>query len=393
MIRHKSSSATLAAKLALLGTQPTPTRATNHHVVLEVTMKFTFALVRIATLVAVLISSFVNPDMVQSASKVRNNKYFTSTASQRSEARSETIYPFEFHSGFWINLHHFLYEQALLRKQAAGQTANSPTNLKSQLSSEEQQQWDSAVDHYMKTMIKRDLLRDEGMMLINDQLGKSEAAPNLSKSGLSGDLIKILEGVAPIYRAHWWPQHDRANRFWIAVVKPMVQQFSQTLIKQLTTAYKAKWPTDLIRVDVVEYANWAGAYTTFDSADKVHITMSTDSGNQGFSALELLFHESSHWMVGPNDGAVAQAIARECKAKAKPIPNGLWHAIIFYTAGEFTRQDLNEYGVSDYKPYAYRGLYERAWPNLQRPLELYWQPYLEGTVDFDKAISNLINAL
>jgi hypothetical protein len=30
---------------------------------------------------------------------------------------------------------------------------------------------------------------------------------------------------------------------------------------------------------------------------------------------------------------------------------------------------------------------------LQRPLELYWQPYLEGTVGFDKALSNLINAL
>jgi hypothetical protein len=121
--------------------------------------------------------------------------------------------------------------------------------------------------------------------------------------------------------------------------------------------------------------------------------MSTDSNNQGFSALEMLFHESSHWMVSPRNGAVAEAIARECKAKNKPIPNGLWHAIIFYTTGELTKRNLKEYGVSEYTPYAYRGLYARAWPNLQRPLELYWQPYLDGSVDFDKAISNLINAL
>jgi hypothetical protein len=359
-------------------------------------MKSTPALVRNAILVAMLICLLVTIPKVQAtASSARNNSSFTSEAYPRSDARNETVSPFEFHSGFWINLHHFLYEQALLRKQAAssGQTANSPTNLKNQISSEQRQQWDAALDYYMKMMIKRDLTHDDEMVTINDKLSKSEAARDLSKSGLSGDLIKILESVAPIYRAQWWPQHDRANRFWIAVATPMVKQFSQTLIKQLTSAYKAKWPADLIRVDVVEYANWAGAYTTFDDADKVHITMSTDSNNQGFSALELLFHESSHWMVGPNDGAVAQAIARECKAKNKPVPNGLWHAIIFYTAGEFTRRDLSEYGVSDYKPYAYRGLYERAWPNLQRPLELYWQPYLEGTVGFDKAISNLINAL
>jgi hypothetical protein len=359
-------------------------------------MKSIFALMRNAIPVAALISSLVTIPVAQAtSSNERNNESFTSTAYQRSQARNESTYPFEFHSGFWINLHHFLYEQALLRKRAASssQTTNSATKPNNQLSSEQRQLWDAALDHYVNTMIKRDLLFDEGMVTINDQLAESEGAPNLSKSGINSDLIKILESVAPVYRALWWPQHDRANRFWIAVATPMVQQFSQTLIKQLTAAYQAKWPTDLIRVDVVEYANWAGAYTAFDRADKVHITMSTDPGNQGFAALELLFHESSHSMVGPRNGAVARAIARECQAKNKPIPDGLWHAIIFYTAGEFTRRNLSEYGVSDYTPYGYRGLYARAWPNLQRPLELYWQPYLEGRVDFDKAISNLINAL
>jgi hypothetical protein len=359
-------------------------------------MKSIFTLMRNVVPVAALIFSLVTIQMAQATSSVaRNNESFTSTAYQRSQARNESKYPFEFHSGFWINLHHFLYEQALLRKRAAGsgQTTNSATNPNNQLSSGQQQLWNAALVYYVNTMIKRDLLLDREMMTINDQLAEAEGAPDLSKSGMSSDLTKILESVAPVYRALWWPQHDRANRFWIAVATPLVQQFSQTLIKQLTAAYQAKWPTDLIRVDVVEYANWAGAYTTFDRTDKVHITISTDPGNQGFAALELLFHEASHWMVGPRNGAVAQAIARECKVKNKPIPDGLWHAIIFYTAGEFTKRNLREYGVTDYIPYGYRGLYARAWPNLQRPLELYWQPYLEGTVDFDKAMSNLINAL
>jgi hypothetical protein len=344
--------------------------------------------------VVALMSSLVTIPRAQVISTdARSNESFISTAYQRSDARNESTSPFEFRSGFWINLHHFLYEQALLRKRAANPDQTANTNPKNQLSSGQQKVWDAALDYYVNTMIKRDLTHDDDLIRINDQLSESDGATDLSKSGLSGDLIKILESVAPIYRARWWPRHDRANRFWIAVVTPMVQQFSQTLINQLATAYKAKWPAELIRVDVVEYANWAGAYTTFGLADKVHITMSTDPGNQGFAALELLFHEASHSMVGPRNGAVARAIARECQAQNKPIPDGLWHAIIFYTAGEFTRRNLSEYGVSDYTPVAYRGLYARAWPKLQRPLELYWQPYLEGTVDFDKAISNLINAL
>ena len=314
---------------------------------------------------------------------------------QSAEARSQGTYPFEFHNGFWINLHHFLYEQALLRRQTAesAQPGNKGTDAKNQLSASEQQLWNAALDYYARTMIKRDLLSDESMTTINDQLSTQEQSSDLSKSGLNGELVKVLESVAPVYRAQWWPRHNNANRLWIAIATPLVREFSQTLIKQLTSAYRAKWPAHAIRVDVVEYANWAGAYTTLGPGDNVHITMSTDQGNQGFSALEILFHEASHSMVGPNNGAVAQAIARECKTEHKPIPNGLWHAIIFYTAGEFTKRDLREYGVTDYTPYGYRGLYARAWPNLQRPLELYWQPYLDGSVDFDKAISNLIGAL
>lgn len=341
-------------------------------------MQSIFALMRNAIPVIVLIASS-----------------FTITPGQATASTTRKMAPFEFHSGFWINLHHFLYEQALLRKRAAGsgQSATMPTSLKTQLPVEQRQQWDAALDYYTNAMIQRDFVRDEGMITMNDQLAEAEGAPDLRRSGLTSELVKILESVAPLYRARWWPQHDRANRFWIVVVTPMVQQFSGTLIHQLTAAYKGRWPTDPIRVDVVEYANWAGAFTTFGSGQKVHITISTDPGNQGFAALELLFHESSHWMVGPRNGAVARAIARECQAQNKPIPDGLWHAIIFYTAGEFTRRNFSEYGVTDYVPVAYRGLYARAWPNLQRPLELYWQPYLEGKVDFDKAMSNLINAL
>jgi hypothetical protein len=352
-------------------------------------MKSVFVLLRSAMTVAAFVSlSFAVPSSRAASQGAGRGESSEPAARRQSRATDEGTYPFEFHSGFWINLHHILYEQALLRRRAAGGAAGQ----KSTLSPEQQRAWDAALDYYAGAFMKRDFLQDEGMVLMNDRLAESEGAADLSKSGLSAEPMKILEGVAPIYRAQWWPQHDRANRFWIAVATPLVRQFGRAFVTRLADAFKSKWPGGPVRVDVVEYANWAGAYTTLGR--QVHSTISSfEHDNQGFNALETLFHEASHSLVGPNRGAVAETIARECKTKNKPIPSGLWHAIIFYTVGDVTKRNLSEHGVGDYTPFAYRGLYARAWPNLQRPLELYWQPYLDGAVDFDKAVSNIIDAL
>ena len=100
-------------------------------------MESIFALMRIAIPVAALIASLVTIPMAQVASSnASSNESFKATAYQRSDRRSESTYPFEFHSGFWINLHHFLYEQALLRKRATNsvQATNSATKANNQLS-------------------------------------------------------------------------------------------------------------------------------------------------------------------------------------------------------------------------------------------------------------------
>ncbi len=321
------------------------------------------------------------------------------TGQRRAPTQAGDKSPFEFHSGFWINLHHFLYQQALLRKRAASavQTPKSDTSVvgMGQLAADQQRLWDTALDYYSDTMVKRDLVFDEELVTINDRLSELEHSTSLKGSGLSTDLTGILESVAQIYRVRWWTAHDRANQFWIAVLTPMLNQFSRPLVAQLTTAFKERWPAAPVRVDVVVYANWAGAYTTIDDARKPHITISsTNEGNQGFAALETIFHEASHSMVGPQRGSIAEAMARECRAKNIPVPKGLWHALLFYTVGELTRRNLSQYGVGNYKPYAYlNGLYARGWQNFQRALELHWQPYLDGKVDFDSAMSSVIGAL
>lgn len=332
---------------------------------------------------------------------------------------------FEFHSGFWVNLHHILYQQARAHRTPAPREAGASV-APAALTAEEQKAWTTALNYYAEHLANRDLLFNGDMVLINDRLAEMETCADLSgrsaavcASGLRPELIAALEGAAPVYRARWWAEQDRLNRAWITAVTPLVRQMGGRLAQQLAGVYHAGWPAARLRVDVVFYAGPFGAYTTLDP---VHLTISSaDARNQGPAALEILLHEASHALAG----SVRDAIVRECRRLGKPIPRDLWHALLFYTTGEIVKRALAspEPGASapakaaaapatssgssapgqparspadssDYMPYAYRyGLYARGWQNYQRMLERYWQPYLDGKTEFETAVTRLVSAL
>lgn len=344
---------------------------------------------------------------------------------------------FEFHSGFWLNLHHTLYRQARLqRSSTAGANAVAATPGVANLSSAEQRLWNSALSFYAKTYADKDLTISLEMILIKNQLGDFETCDDLAglkkktcDAGLPDQLTQTLDSVAPVYRAHLWPDHDRTNRRWIASVAPLVRRNGLDLSHRLAEIYQTPWPKDRIRVDVTSYASSTGAYTTLDP---LRVTVSAaDPRNQGPEALEVLFHEASHGIAD----VVQEAIYRECRQREKPIPRDLWHALLFYTTGELIRPIITEStaptvanssdssssvsgsgtaaanslpsspsvpntasgprsNASSYVPYAVReGLYRRGWENYLRILNQYWQPYLDGRVDFSDAIAHMVSAL
>jgi hypothetical protein len=312
-----------------------------------------------------------------------------------------------------VNLHHFLYLQARLMKgnstsmdNGRGEAPpNEPPASLLDFPAEQIRAWQDAIAFYAKDLAGRDLLLNGDMENINNQLAEMEACPDLRgkssplcKSGLRGDLVEALERAAPVYRAHWWPEQDRANREWIAQVTPMVQQMGVELSGQLADIYQRPWPAGRLRVDVVWYGGPYGAYT---SLSPTHVTIAShDARNQGIYGFEVLFHEASHALAG----SVNEAIAREFRKRDKPIPRDLWHALLFYTTGELLRRDL-AYGSmtlaslqgadpSSYQPYAERfGLYSGSWERFRGMLDLYWRPYLEGKVSFETAMAQLASEM
>jgi hypothetical protein len=317
---------------------------------------------------------------------------------------------FEFHSGFWVNLHHFLYHEARARlaaKDAATKTSGpilkqTPTVS---LTPAEQKLWNDAIAYYMANYAEKDLLINIDLILLKNQIEDFEDCDELTgrkhpscDAGLPGKVGPILDSVAPIYRAHWWRDHDRANRRWVFRAAPLVREQGVGLSERLADIYQTQWPKEKIRVDVCAFANSAGAYTTLDP---MRVTIaSMDPRNQGPEALEVLFHEASHGIAAP----VEAAISRECKQREKPIPRDLWHALIIYTTGEVLRPVFNEVpnqpGAGDTPPPKPSEvpnaladiLSQRGWDQYHLLLELYWQPYLDGKVSFDDAIAHLVSA-
>jgi hypothetical protein len=325
-------------------------------------------------------------------------------------APSVTLPAFEFHSGFWVNLHHFLYLQARIQSHEltrvgaasanyAAQAATLPANAPGTAD------WARAVDYYVKTFASRDLWIDLGMGMINDRLGEMDRCPDLSgrsspscASGLRPEMIDVLERAANVYRVQWWAAHDGKNRIWIEAMAPQVREMGARLAEPLSDIYRTPWPAQPIRVDLVYYAGAFGSYTTLDP---VHIMLSSaDASSQGPSGFELLFYEGSH-AIG---GSVEDAIVRDCHVRGIPIPRDLWHALLFYTTAKMIGRTeaeapkaagahaFNSADAALSHNYA-AGLADRGWQGYERVLEIYWQGYLDGKIGFDSAITAVLGNL
>jgi hypothetical protein len=104
-------------------------------------------------------------------------------------------------------------------------------------------------------------------------------------------------------------------------------------------------------------------------------------------AVEIVFHEASHGI----DAVIVKLIDDEAARQRIAAPPELWHAMLFFTAGEIVRRDLGQADNAAYKPYADRyDVYSRNWSRYRTALERYWQPYLRGTLPFDAALAGVV---
>ena len=337
-------------------------------------------------------------------------------AAQENDAPAQAA--FEFRSGFWINLHHFLYLQGRLHNAAADHsTPTSPAQVPDtraqsdaaahdspeRMTGDQQKAWNAAVKAYAADWSSRDLLHNENMILINDRLSDLADRPDITGkvpvqcvSGLTSEMTAALREAAPVYRARWWADQDRENRAWITAATSLMRTMGPAFSAELADVYQRGWPQRPLRVDVVWYAGPTGAYT---SLDPVHLTIgSHDPRNRDVPGFVVLYREASQAI----SIRVNRTITQDYRQLGKPIPRDLWPALLFYTAGELWRRTGRKIAEGHDSPtdtprkevYEYRAaLNDRGWNMYETVLERYWQQYLDGTLRMETAIARIANVL
>lgn len=292
------------------------------------------------------------------------------TASVPSRARL-----FEFHDNFWLNLHLFT------RVVARGQPA--PGDLQP----DERAAWDAAVATYRDKYAKRDLLFDDGMLAIERELVRFDGKDSIESAALDPELKSTLMHIAPVYRKYWWPVHQAGNEKWIAAARPLIDKYGPELSARIASAYGVDWPAQPIPVDVTITAGPNNAYTM---PAPVHTTIaSTEPTLQGYASLELLFHEPSHqWGT-----LLFNSIPHAAERHHKKVPRQLWHAVLFYNAGELTRRVLQEHGIA-YEEYAekYNIYRDLCGEGCRDRVAAAWNRRLDGTASVDEALDALVSS-
>ncbi len=95
--------------------------------------------------------------------------------------------------------------------------------------------------------------------------------------------------------------------------------------------------------------------------------------------------------MGRND-PVWRALDNAAVELETPLPDGLWHVVLFYTTGETVRRALNDAGEPPYTPMIY-GIYGRSpWGRFQKAIDDTWSAYLDGERTLAEAAASLLQA-
>jgi len=299
---------------------------------------------------------------------------------------------FAFYSDFDTNLNDALIAAGLARKGGKPELFHSEAEVScfDKLPPSARAAWDRAVDYYAEVISPADWT-DQQQYLIRAQLaGFVEDLKDPADQQFVEIARSIRAAATPAYRGCRWAAQDEKNRRWIEALKPRLSADEQKIASRLEQLYQEHWSGLPIPVDVVEIVNWSGANSILRDLGGGHLLVSTSY--QGPAALEAVFHEASHLLMG-RGAPVRQALEQAASAADFRLPGDLWHVVLFYTTGEVVRGIVDGAGQPGYTPMLY-GIFERGgWVDYRQALKSAWLPYLDGKRTLAQASGSLIKAL
>lgn len=297
---------------------------------------------------------------------------------------------FTFRAGFWLHLHHFLYVLGRAEARLPDRTRRAVVDAEpdqtaglARATPEEAAAWRRAVTIYAAGVSRRDAVFDEAVWRVTAAVAPLEEGDTPPIGTIPAEIKSALEAAAPIYRRIWWPDHGRRSRAFMDDLQTWLRLEGAVIQAFVTWAYDERWPAEGFRVEVSAYANWAGAYST---GHGLLVLSSLDPGLRDSQGLETLFHEAMHqW----DEAMLERLQAAATRHGRRRVPDGLLHALVFYTAGEAVKRT-----IPPHVPYAELNGIWKAGPfaPFKPALDTRWRPRLRGDADLDEALEALLAA-
>jgi len=313
------------------------------------------------------------------------------TAQTASGSAVLTTPHFAFYSDVATNLHDSLITAAVARRSQQPEPFSTGTakTCFDGLSASDRDGWLHAVDYYTagkSTRFQRVLQRLELAGLVQrDGLNDSSDRQFLEEAAA------VRNAAASAYRQCRWPSQDAVNRRWIDGVAALLAKYETTLGQQLPALFKVAWAGLPFRVDVVETALPVGADSAGPDYPTLHILVSsTNSGNQDRAALEIVFHEASHFFTNP-DSPLSTAVAATVKESGFTPQGDLVHQVHFFMTGETVRRVLARAGEPSYIPYVFAN--KLFSDRFRDAVARTWPAYMDGARTMADAARDLVRAL
>ncbi len=292
---------------------------------------------------------------------------------------------FDFHSGFLMNLHHFLYDAARHPDRLGVAWSARPSD-------DDMATMRAAVAFYARNYAARDLLFDDEMVDIKHALAVDDDQRRDARGlALPPELIVQMERVAPVYARTLWPSHDATNLAWIARVRALEARYGAAIQPAIEKALDHPFPAGIRDDVVVDTGTFTGAYT--DGPPPQTVIPSGWREYDGLAALEMIWHEAAHADV---TDTLEHAIAADVDTlhRAPASARNLWHAAQFYAVGHVVQDVLARDGHVDYVPYATRnGVCARAWQSFVPLLQGDWEAWLQGRGSMGEAVRAMVAQL
>lgn len=294
---------------------------------------------------------------------------------------------FNFQSHPLLNAHLFLYNKAMTCKFK--KTSNdslvfvSFKDKSKGISSRELSVLNSVLVFYRDSLLSKDLLFDSIMRDFSDKLVNG----NTTMIKYQVKMFEAVNTFGPYFTKLFWQDIETANKNWLNSNLLQITKLENQIVPELVRIYATKLPEGKVRVDLVDYATWAGAYSFNDKFCHV-IFSSSHRSNQGDLAAEVVFHETSHFLVDK----LSEIIAREAKGKDIKTSINLWHNVIFYTTGYVMKKEFAKSG-KEFVPYYEQMKFADKFTDFKYSVEAckqYWDPYCEGKSNMDDAVKQIV---